>query len=89
VVPFVAPLIYGVFYPQPYLAQILREIPIAVVDNDLSELSHRIVQALEASGAVRVAVRAETHARLAITIAIRCACASTRRAAAANLFRCS
>jgi ABC-2 type transport system permease protein len=25
-----APLIYGVFYPQPYLSQILRKIPIAV-----------------------------------------------------------
>ena len=34
-----APLVYGVYYPQPYLNQILRKIPIAVVDNDLSELS--------------------------------------------------
>ena len=40
----VAPLVYGVFYPQPYLNQILRKIPIAVVDNDLSELSRRIVR---------------------------------------------
>jgi ABC-2 type transport system permease protein len=55
-----APLVYGVFYPQPYLNQILRKIPIAVVDNDLSELSRRIVQTLDASGAVKVAVRAET-----------------------------
>ena len=39
----VAPLIYGIYYPQPYLGQILRKIPIAVVDNDLSELSRRIV----------------------------------------------
>ena len=38
-----APLVYGVYYPQPYLNQILRKIPIAVVDNDLSELSRRIV----------------------------------------------
>jgi ABC-2 type transport system permease protein len=56
----VAPLVYGVFYPQPYLNQILRKIPIAVVDNDLSELSRRIVQTLDASGAVKVAMRAET-----------------------------
>ncbi|HEV2976879.1 MAG TPA: ABC transporter permease, partial [Casimicrobiaceae bacterium] len=56
----VAPLVYGVFYPQPYLNQILRKIPIAVVDNDLSELGGRIVQTLDASGAVKVAVRAET-----------------------------
>jgi ABC-2 type transport system permease protein len=57
-----APLIYGVFYPQPYLGQILRKIPIAVVDNDLSDLSQSIVQTLEASGAVSVAVRAHTLA---------------------------
>jgi ABC-2 type transport system permease protein len=57
-----APLLYGVFYPQPYLGQILRKIPIAVVDNDLSDLSQSIVQTLEASGAVSVAVRADTLA---------------------------
>jgi ABC-2 type transport system permease protein len=56
----VAPLIYGFFYPQPYLNEILRKIPIAVVDNGLSELSSRIVQTLDASGAVKVAVRADT-----------------------------
>jgi ABC-2 type transport system permease protein len=55
-----APLVYGVFYPQPYLNQILRKIPIVVVDNDLSELSRRIVQTLDASNAVKVAIRAET-----------------------------
>ena len=63
-----APLIYGVYYPQPYLNQILRKLPIAVVDNDLSELSRRIVETLDASGAVQVAVRARTlaEARTAI-----------------------
>src|SRR5262245_56731456 len=57
-----APVVYGVYYPQPYLNQILRKIPIAVVDNDLSELSRSIVQTLDASGAVKVAVRADTLA---------------------------
>jgi ABC-2 type transport system permease protein len=57
-----APLIYGIYYPQPYLGQILRKIPIAVVDNDLSDLSQSIVQTLDASGAVSVAVRANTLA---------------------------
>jgi ABC-2 type transport system permease protein len=56
------PLVYGFYYPQPYLNQILRKIPIAVVDNDLSELSRGIVQTLDASGAVQVVVRAETLA---------------------------
>jgi ABC-2 type transport system permease protein len=53
-------VIYGIYYPQPYLNQILRKIPIAVVDNDLSELSRRIVQTLDASGAVNVAIRGNT-----------------------------
>jgi ABC-2 type transport system permease protein len=55
-----APMIYGVYYPQPYLNQILRKIPIAVVDNDLSELSRKIVQTLDASGAVSVVIHANT-----------------------------
>jgi ABC-2 type transport system permease protein len=56
------PLVYGFYYPQPYLNQILRKIPIAVVDNDLTELSRSIVQTLDASGAVSVVVQAETLA---------------------------
>jgi ABC-2 type transport system permease protein len=59
---FLAPIIYGIYYPQPYLNQILRKLPIAVVDNDLSELSRRIVETLDASGALSVAVRARTLA---------------------------
>jgi ABC-2 type transport system permease protein len=55
-----APLVYGVYYPQPYLNEILRKIPIAIVDNDLSELSRRIVQTLDASDAVKVAISADT-----------------------------
>jgi ABC-2 type transport system permease protein len=65
---FLAPLIYGVYYPQPYLTQILRKVPIAVVDNDLSELSRNIVQTLDASGAVRVAIRASTLAEARVAI---------------------
>ncbi|MGA2127570.1 MAG: ABC transporter permease [Xanthobacteraceae bacterium] len=57
-----APLIYGLYYPQPYLNQILRKIPIAVVDNDLSEISRNLVQTLDASGAVDVVARAATLA---------------------------
>jgi len=59
---FLAPLVCGIYYPQPYLNQILRKLPIAVVDNDLSDLSRRIVETLDASGALSVAVRARTLA---------------------------
>jgi ABC-2 type transport system permease protein len=57
-----APLIYGVYYPQPYLNQILRKLPIAVVDADQSELSRRIVETVDASGATSVVARARTLA---------------------------
>ncbi len=57
-----APVVYGVYYPQPYLNQILRKIPIAVVDNDLTELSRSIIQTLDASGAVSVVLQADTLA---------------------------
>jgi ABC-2 type transport system permease protein len=65
---FLAPLVYGIYYPQPYLNQILRKLPIAVVDNDLSDLSRRIVETLDASGALSVVVRTRTlaEARTAI-----------------------
>ena len=39
IILIIAPLIYGVLLPQPYLGEILRKVPIAVVDNDLSNLS--------------------------------------------------
>ena len=44
-----APIIYGVFYPQPYLGQLVRDIPIAVVDDDSSEVSRRLIQGLNAA----------------------------------------
>lgn len=52
-----APVFYGVFYPQPYLGQLVRKIPIAVVDDDRSELSRSLIQTLGADEAVSVAVR--------------------------------
>src|ERR1700722_3636733 len=46
-----APVIYGLLYPQPYLGQILRRIPIAVVDQDHTELSRNLVEAVNADEA--------------------------------------
>lgn len=57
-----APIVYGLYYPQPYLNQILRKLPIAVVDSDMSDVSRRIVETLDASGALRVAARPHTLA---------------------------
>jgi len=66
-----APLIYGALYPQPYLGQVLRDIPVAVVDQDGSELSRELVQTLNADEAVTVTVRADTLAQAQAALARR------------------
>lgn len=54
----IAPVFYGIFYPQPYLGQLVRKIPVAIVDDDRTELSRRLIQALDADEAISVAMRA-------------------------------
>jgi ABC-2 type transport system permease protein len=66
-----APLIYGVLYPQPYLGQLVRAVPIAVVDNDSTELSRTIIQDLNVSEAIKVAVRSDTLAEAQAALARR------------------
>ena len=56
-----APLLYAFFYPQPYLGQIVRRIPIAVVDQDRSELGRALIQALEAHDNISVVLRASSY----------------------------
>ena len=57
-----APILYAVFYPQPYLGQLVRNIPIAVVDQDNTDLSRGLIQALGAHGNLSIALRATTFA---------------------------
>jgi HlyD family secretion protein len=38
----VAPFFYGVFYPQPYLGQLVRKMPIAVVDVADAKVQHAV-----------------------------------------------
>src|SRR5258708_3975274 len=57
-----APLAYGALYPQPYLGQVLRSLPTAVVDLDQTELSRNLVQTLNADEAITVKVRSDTIA---------------------------
>ena len=56
-----APVLYAFFYPQPYLGQLVRNIPIAVVDQDNTELSRGLIQALGAHGNLSIALRAATY----------------------------
>jgi ABC-2 type transport system permease protein len=54
-----APLVYGLLYPQPYVGQLLRELPVALVDHDHTEISRRLLQTLNAHEALAVAVRTD------------------------------
>jgi ABC-2 type transport system permease protein len=66
-----APLLYGALYPQPYLGQLLRDLPIAVVDQDNTEVSRQFVQALNSDEAISVAVRAGSLAEAQAALATR------------------
>jgi ABC-2 type transport system permease protein len=50
-----APLIYALFYPIPYRAQVLKHVPIAVVDQDQSDLSRKLTRMVDAHELTRVA----------------------------------
>ncbi len=45
------------FYPLPYLRQVLRDLPVVVVDRDHSQLSRQFTRWLDAAEATRVAAR--------------------------------
>lgn len=50
--------IYSMYYPLPYLPQVAREMPIAVVDLDQSSFSRRLIRWIDAHENVHVSVRA-------------------------------
>jgi ABC-2 type transport system permease protein len=52
-----APVLYSLFYPLPYLREVIRETPIAVVDHDCSSLSRQLVRYADAHEMLRVAAR--------------------------------
>ena len=51
----VALFVYAALYPQPYLAEVLRDVPIAVVDRDGSTSSRELVRRIDATDSVLVA----------------------------------
>jgi ABC-2 type transport system permease protein len=53
----VASLVYSLFYPTPYLRQVLRDVPVVVVDRDHTPISRRFARWLDASEGVAVAGR--------------------------------
>ncbi len=46
--------LYGGFYPQPYLAEVLRDVPIAVVDLDGTNTSRNFARRVDASSDVSI-----------------------------------
>ena len=52
-----ATVIYGLFYPTPYLRQLLRKVPVVVVDRDQTPLSRQIARWLDASEGVAISER--------------------------------
>ena len=64
----IAPLIYGFFYPWPYVEQAVTRVPVAVVDLDHSNLSRQITRFAQASPRidVRMVVGDERQARQAL-----------------------
>lgn len=57
-----APILYSLFYPLPYLREIIRETPIAVVDYDGSSLSRQLVRYADAHESLAVAARLDSVA---------------------------
>ena len=53
----VAPIFYSLFYPLPYLREIVRETPVAVVDLDRSSLSRQMVRYADAHETLHVSAR--------------------------------
>jgi ABC-2 type transport system permease protein len=51
-----APLLYAVFYPQPYVNEALRDVPIAVVDRDGTTSSRELARRVDATSDVAVAL---------------------------------
>lgn len=52
-----AVFLYSFFYPIPYLPQVLREVPVAVVDEDETPLSRQLARLADAHSLLRVAER--------------------------------
>src|SRR4029450_9058240 len=51
----VALFAYAALYPQPYLTEALRDVPIAIVDRDGSTSSRELVRRIDATDSILVA----------------------------------
>lgn len=54
IIMVVAVPLYGLVYPMPYAAQVVRDVAVVVVDDDRSDVSRQLVRMLDAHGSTRV-----------------------------------
>lgn len=52
----IAPIIYGFFYPWPYSQEVVRHVPVAVIDYDHSSLSQTIISYAQANPRIQSTV---------------------------------
>jgi len=53
-VMLLATLFFSVFFPQPYLHEVVRDMPVAVIDQDGSTLSRELIRRIDAADSVAV-----------------------------------
>jgi ABC-2 type transport system permease protein len=61
VITVLAVVVYAFIYPVPYLNQVLKNVPVAVVDQDHSSLSRRFVRMADAHEAIRIAADVDSR----------------------------
>lgn len=55
-------IIYSMLYPQPYRSEVIRDVPIAVIDQDGSNFSRELTRRIDASDATNVTLRTNQQA---------------------------
>ena len=61
-------VVYALFYPQPYLPEVLKEVPTIIVDHDGTPLSRQLARMADASELVQVVERTPELAKAADTV---------------------
>lgn len=57
----IAPVIYGFFYPWPYKNEVVRQVPVAIIDNDHSVLSTQLISYAQANPRLRPQVVSDEY----------------------------
>lgn len=60
----IGPIVYSLYYPFPYSPEIVREVPVAIVDLDHSSLSRKLVRLADASPDIEITFVANNPAQL-------------------------